>query len=212
MLLLVRSGAYGQPVSATYQTLRQTLPFVERVRDAERMYLASAPVTGDRRLPAITSIALERVSYGYTPGRKVIDDVSFEIVGGESVGIVGPSGAGKSTLTQILLRLRTPDSGAYLVNGVPAAEYAFTDWTSRVAYVSQEPRLLHTSVVENIRYFREIDREAVVEAAKLARIHDDIDSWSEGYDTVIGPRADAISGGSSNGSASPARWSASRRC
>ena len=195
VLLLVRAGGYGQQVSATYQSLRQTLPFVERVREAERMYLESVPVTGDRRLPAITSIALDRASFAYTPGRPVIDDVSFEIVGGESVGIVGPSGAGKSTLTQILLRLRTPDSGAYLVNGVPAAEYAFTDWTSQVAYVSQEPRLLHTSVIENIRYFREIDPAAVVEAAKLARIHDDIVSWSDGYDTVIGPRADAISGG-----------------
>ena len=195
VLLLVRSGAYGQQVSSTYQSLRQALPFVERVREAERMYLASAPVTGNRRLPAIASIALERASYEYTAGRPVIDDVSFEIAGGESVGIVGPSGAGKSTLTQILLRLRTPDSGAYLVNGIPAAEYAFTDWTSHVAYVSQEPRLLHTSVIENIRYFREIDQAAVVDAAKLARIHDDITGWSEGYDSVIGPRADAISGG-----------------
>jgi ABC-type multidrug transport system fused ATPase/permease subunit len=195
VLLLVRSGAYGQQVSATYQSLRQTLPFVARIREAERAYLRSAPVTGDRRLPAITSIALERASFSYTPGRPVLQDVTFEIQAGESVGIVGPSGAGKSTLTQILLRLRTPDSGTYLVNGVPAAEYAFTDWTSRVAYVPQEPRLLHTTVMENICYFREFDHEAVVEAAKLARIHDDIESWSEGYDTVIGPRADAISGG-----------------
>lgn len=195
VLLLVRSGAYGQQVSANYQTLRQTLPFVERIREAEGAYLASVPVTGDRTLPAITSIALEHGSFAYTPERPVLDDISFEIVAGESVGIVGPSGAGKSTLTQILLRLRTLDSGSYLVNGVPAAEYAFTDWTSRVAYVSQEPRLLHTTVIENIRYFREIDHDAVVEAAKLARIHDDIMGWSEGYDTVIGPRADAISGG-----------------
>ena len=195
VLLLVRSGAYGQQVSSTYQSLRQALPFVERVRRAEHMYLESAPVTGDRRLPTIATITLERASFEYTPGRKVLDDVSFEIAGGEAVGIVGPSGSGKSTLTQILLRLRTLDSGAYLVNGVPAAEYAFADWTSRVAYVSQEPRLLHTSVIENIRYFRDIDQADVVEAAKLARIHDDITAWPEGYDSVIGPRADAISGG-----------------
>ncbi|HEX4034148.1 MAG TPA: ABC transporter ATP-binding protein [Solirubrobacteraceae bacterium] len=195
VLLLVRSGAYGQQVSSAYQNLRQALPFVQRVREAEHKYQDSVPRTGDRRLPAITSIALEHASFEYTPGRPVLDDVSFEIAGGESVGIVGPSGAGKSTLTQILLRLRTPDSGEYLVNGVPGGEYAFTDWTSQVAYVSQEPRLLHTSVVENIRYFRDIDEAAVVEAAKLARIHDDITTWSDGYDSVIGPRADAISGG-----------------
>jgi ABC-type multidrug transport system fused ATPase/permease subunit len=195
VLLLVRSGGYGQLVSANYQSLRGSLPFVQRVRQRENAYVASTPVTGDRALPAIERITLEHASFAYVPGRPVIDDVSFEIVGGESVGIVGPSGAGKSTLTQILLRLRPVDSGAYLVNGVPADEYSRTDWTSRVAYVSQEPRLLHTSVSANIRYFRDIDQDDVVEAARLARIDDDIAGWAEGYDTVIGPRADAVSGG-----------------
>jgi ABC-type multidrug transport system fused ATPase/permease subunit len=195
VLLLVRSAGYGQLVSASYQSLRGTLPFVQRVRDRERGYLESTPATGDRALPAIKSITLEHASFAYVPGRPVLDDVSFEIAGGESVGIVGPSGAGKSTLTQILLRLRPLDSGAYLVNGVPAAEYSLNDWTSRVAYVSQEPRLLHTTVIANIRYFRDIAEDAVIEAAKLARIHDDVAEWEHGYDTVIGPRADAISGG-----------------
>jgi ATP-binding cassette subfamily B protein len=194
VLLLVRSAGYGQLVSASYQSLRGTLPFVQRVRDRERGYLESTPATGDRALPAIKSITLEHASFAYVPGRPVLDDVSFEIAGGESVGIVGPSGAGKSTLTQILLRLRPLDSGAYLVNGVPAAEYSLNDWTSRVAYVSQEPRLLHTTVIANIRYFRDIAEDAVIEAAKLARIHDDVAEWEHGYDTVIGPRADAISG------------------
>lgn len=195
VLLLVRAGGYGQQVAASYQSLRGGLPFVHRVRDAERAYTESTPVNGDRPLPTIRTITLEHASFAYVPGRPVIDDVSFEIAGGESVGIVGPSGAGKSTLTQILLRLRPLDSGAYLVNGVPAAEYSFADWTSRVAYVSQEPRLLHMSVAANIRYFRDIDRAAIIEAAKLARIDDDIAGWADGYDTVIGPRADAISGG-----------------
>ncbi|MGD0198638.1 MAG: ABC transporter ATP-binding protein [Solirubrobacteraceae bacterium] len=195
VLLLVRSSAYGQQASACYQSVRTATPFVQRVREAEREYRESAPVSGDRALTAITSLKLDHASFAYVPGRPVIDDVSFEVVGGESVGIVGPSGAGKSTLTQILLRLRPVDSGAYLVNGVPAAEYSFEDWTSRVAYVSQEPRLLHTTVTENIRYFRDIDQAAVIEAAKLARIDDDIVGWADGYDTVIGPRADAVSGG-----------------
>ncbi len=195
VLLLVRSAGYGQLVAASYQSLRGTLPFVARVRDRERAYLESTPASGDRPLPAIKSITLDHASFAYVPGRPVLDDVSFEFAGGESVGIVGPSGAGKSTLTQILLRLRPLDSGAYLVNGVPAAEYSLKDWTSRVAYVSQEPRLLHTTVIANIRYFRDIAEDAVIEAARLARIHDDITDWADGYDTVIGPRADAISGG-----------------
>ena len=64
-----------------------------------------------------------------------------------------------------------------------------------VAYVPQEPRLLHATVAENIRFFRELDDESVQRAGRLARIHDDIMSWPQGYETVIGPRADAVSGG-----------------
>jgi ABC-type multidrug transport system fused ATPase/permease subunit len=61
--------------------------------------------------------------------------------------------------------------------------------------VPQEPRLLHASVAENIRYFRELDDEAVTRAAQLARIHDEIMEWPQGYDSLVGPRADAVSGG-----------------
>jgi ABC-type multidrug transport system fused ATPase/permease subunit len=61
--------------------------------------------------------------------------------------------------------------------------------------VPQEPRLLHASVAENIRYFRDIGDEDVQRAAKLARIHDDVMRWQRGYETIVGPRADAVSGG-----------------
>jgi len=61
--------------------------------------------------------------------------------------------------------------------------------------VPQEPRLLHASVADNIRFFRDIDDEEVQRAARLARIHDDIVGWENGYDAIVGPRADAVSGG-----------------
>ncbi len=109
--------------------------------------------------------------------------------------MIGPSGAGKSTLIQILLRLRDPDSGRYLVNGQAAQDYRAADWHKRVAYVPQEPRLLHASVADNIRYFRDYSEEQVERAGRLARIHEDIVAWPQGYETVVGPRADAVSGG-----------------
>ena len=116
--------------------------------------------------------------------------------GGEVIGVIGPSGAGKSTLVQLLLRLRAPREGRYLVNGVSAQEIVQEDWHRQVAYVPQEPRLLHASVAENIRFFREISTMRQVErAARLARIHEDIVGWTDGYETIVGPRADAVSGG-----------------
>ena len=195
VLLLVRAGTYGQQIQGSYQSIRQAMPYIERVEQAERRYDANAAISGRRRLAEVRTLSFEGVSFYYTPERPVLSDVSFEVTRGEAVGIVGPSGAGKSTLVQLILRLRPPDGGRYLVNGEPAYDFALEDWIARVAYVGQEPRLLHASVADNIRYFRPLEDAAVERAARLAQIHDDIMSWSGGYDAIVGPRADAVSGG-----------------
>jgi len=195
VLLLVRAGNNGQQVQGAYQSLRQSLPFIERLQEAERRYSRSSPADGGLVLPKVRSLAFEHVSFAYRPGRPVLSDISFEIAAGEAVGIVGPSGAGKSTLVQILLRLRAPGEGRFLVNGVPAERFTRAAWTRRVAYVSQEPRLVHASVAENIRWFRDLPFDAVERAARLARIHDEVMGWPRGYETIVGPRADAVSGG-----------------
>ena len=195
VLILVRASSSGQSVQSSYQGLVQSLPFVERTEEAERRYRESAVVEGSRPLEHVRSLAFESVGYAYRAGRPVLSDVSFEVDRAEVVGVIGPSGAGKSTLVQLLLGLREPGEGRYLVNGVSAREFLPADWHRLVAYVPQEPHLLHASVADNIRYFRDLDDEAVERAARLARIHDDVIGWAEGYQTIVGPRADAVSGG-----------------
>jgi ATP-binding cassette subfamily B protein len=195
VLLIVRAGSYGQQVQGAYQGLRQSLPFIERLQEAARRYRESAPTDGGQPLASISSLAFDHLSFAYRAGQPVLSDISFHVRAGESVGIIGPSGAGKSTLIQILLQLRRADEGRYLVNDVAVEDFTRTDWQRLVAYVPQQPRLIHASVAENIRYFRELDDEAVERAARLARIHDDVISWPEGYDSIVGPRADAVSGG-----------------
>jgi ATP-binding cassette, subfamily B, bacterial len=195
VLLLMRAGQSGLQVQTAYQSLSQSIPFIERTQDAESLYLQSSPADGGKPLPRMRALAFENVSFGYRPERPVLANVSFEVREGEAIGIIGPSGAGKSTLVQIVLQLRDPVSGRYLVNGVPAQEFSREDWNRRVSYVPQEPRLLHASVADNIRFFRDLDSEAVERAARLARIHEDIVSWPDGYETIVGPRADAVSGG-----------------
>jgi ATP-binding cassette, subfamily B, bacterial len=195
VLLLMRAGQSGLQVQTAYQSLSQSIPFIERTQDAESLYLQSSPTDGGKPLPRMRALAFENVSFGYRAERPVLANVSFEVKEGEAIGIIGPSGAGKSTLVQIVLQLRDPVSGRYLVNGVPAQEFSREDWNRRVSYVPQEPRLLHASVAENIRFFRDLDSEAVQRAARLARIHEDIVSWPDGYETIVGPRADAVSGG-----------------
>jgi ATP-binding cassette, subfamily B, bacterial len=195
VLLLVRAGLYGQQIQGSYTIVRQTVPFVERLDEAEQRYSASSPASGQSSMSKVQTLTFENVSFAYQPGRPVLSDINFEANGSEAVGVVGPSGAGKSTLVQILLNLRAPDEGQYLINGVPVQQIRQDDWYARVAYVPQEPRLVHASVAENIRYFRDLDDGAVARGAQLARIHEDIESWPNGYETIIGPRADAVSGG-----------------
>lgn len=195
VLVLVRAGTSGQLVQGAYQGLSQSLPFIERSQETTRRYLESTPDVGEEHLGHVDRVAFEQVSFAYNPGEPVLREISFEVSGGEVIGIIGPSGAGKSTMVQLLLQLRRPDSGRYLINEIPADRIARGDWYRQVSYVPQEPRLLHASVADNIRFFREIPLQDVERAAKLARIHEDILGWSHGYETLVGPRADAVSGG-----------------
>jgi ABC-type multidrug transport system fused ATPase/permease subunit len=195
VLLLVRAGSYGQLTQSSYVIVRQALPFVERVQDAIDRYEGSRPARGDGELDRLTRLTFQDVGYAYRADQSVLSDLSFEIDGGETVGIVGPSGAGKSTIVQILLGLRAPRQGAYMINGAPLADYSSASWTRQVAYVPQQPRLVYATVADNVRFFRELDDEAVERACRLARIHEEIVSWPHGYETIVGPRAEAVSGG-----------------
>jgi ABC-type multidrug transport system fused ATPase/permease subunit len=195
VLLLVRAGNYGQQLQGAYQLARQSLPFAERIKVATERYSSSHPGSGSRGLISVDTVSFIDVSFAYRPGQPVLSDISFEIHRGETVGIIGPSGAGKSTLVQLLLQLRRPDSGIYSINGIPATQFAPGDWHRRIGYVPQEPRLLHATVADNIRFYRDIDDAMVEKAAKLARIHEEILTWDDGYQTIIGPLADSVSGG-----------------
>jgi ATP-binding cassette subfamily B protein len=109
---------------------------------------------------------------------------------------MGQSGAGKSTLAAILLGLLPPQEGRYLVNGVPAAEIARSDWARLVGYVPQEGRLLTGTIADNIRFLRDdITDDEVVRAAVAAHLHDEVLRWPDGYGTRVSQRAEAVSGG-----------------
>ena len=195
VLLLVRAGTYGNQAQTAYQVVKQSVPFVNRVLTAIEWYEEAATPEGSKPFDALATLTFQSVSYSYGKRSEVLSDFTFDVEAGETIGIIGPSGAGKSTLAQLLLRLREPDAGEYLVNGAPASSLRWTDWAARVAYVPQTPQLTYASVADNIRYFREVSAQDVEHAARLAGIHDDIVSWADGYDTLVGPRAAAVSVG-----------------
>jgi len=195
VLLLVRAGTYGNQAQASYQIARQAVPFIERIQRAIEAYGDASIKEGSASFEALDVLSVRNVSYSYGKRSEVLSSFTFEVRAGETIGIIGPSGSGKSTLAQLLLRLREPDSGEYLVNGIPAGSLSWADWATKVSYVPQTPQLIYASVADNIRYFRQVPQEDVEWAARLAGIHDDVVTWSHGYDTLVGPRADAVSVG-----------------
>ena len=125
----------------------------------------------------------------------MLKGVSFDLVAGETVAIVGHSGSGKSTIAQLILRYYDPSNGSITLDGTPINELdPFWLRESVIGYVSQEPTLFATSVLENIRYGTPsaLDDE-VVEAAKKANAHDFIAGFPNGYSTEVGDRGHAIS-------------------
>jgi subfamily B ATP-binding cassette protein MsbA len=148
------------------------------------------PVTGfaDR-------LRLQGVCFGYEDTR-VLEDVTLDVVRGESVAIVGPSGAGKSTLTDLILRLYDPDEGCVLLDGRDIRRLRQGDYRRLFGVVSQEALLFNTTVRDNIAYGRPALSEAdIVKAARVANAHEFIQELPHGYDTVVGDRGVRLSGG-----------------
>ena len=142
-----------------------------------------------------TSIRFDEVSFRYDE-ETVLDQVSFEVTAGETIGIVGPSGAGKTTLLNLIARFYDPSSGRVLFDGRDLRDVRLSDLYSRIAVVTQDPFLFSASVADNIAFGRENASRADIEAAALAAgIHDEIRALPEGYDTKIGIGGHGLSGG-----------------
>ena len=195
-LLLLRSLSSGQQFQNAYQSVVDTMPYVEKLEELRATYTSHATRDGHLVLEDVHELAFEQLGYSYEGVVDALKGVSASFRSSEIVGIVGPSGSGKSTLSQLILRLREPTAGSILVNRTPASEYTLASWYRHVSLVPQDPRLFHATVWENIAFLDPaISRARVVEAAKAANVHDVIESLAHGYDTHIGPAFRDLSGG-----------------
>ncbi len=175
----------------------ETLNAIQRlfeIRDATPDVRESANPT----VPEVCKgeVEFRNVSFSYVENRKVIEDVSFDIPSGSTLGIVGQTGAGKSTLANLLTRLYDVKAGGVYVDGVNIKELPFSYLRENIAIVSQETYLFRGSILENIRYAcPEATRDQVIAAAKTASAHDFIVKYPDGYDTEIGFGKKELSGG-----------------
>ncbi|WP_435196728.1 ABC transporter ATP-binding protein [Natronomonas sp. EA1] len=140
-------------------------------------------------------VVYDEVTFGYEE-EPIIEDVSFDVPGGETLALVGPTGAGKSTVLKLLLRMYDVDDGAIEIDGQDLRDVTIPSLREHVGYVSQDTFLFYGTVKENITYgtFDATDEE-IVAAAKAAEAHDFITNLPEGYDTKVGERGVKLSGG-----------------
>ncbi len=141
-------------------------------------------------------INFENVSFSY-PGRElVVDNFDFKIKPGTTQAIVGPTGSGKTTLIRLLLRFHVPKSGSIFLDGNEISKLNLKDLRSSISLVTQTITLFPGSVLQNIAYGSKNSTEAdIVDAAKVAEIHNFIESLPEGYNTQIGEGGHKLSGG-----------------
>jgi len=153
----------------------------------------------DRARPLIVSdahVRVEHLSFSYNADRQVLNDVSFEIPSGKKVAVVGPSGAGKSTLSRLLFRFYETDSGRILIDDQDISDVTQESLRENIGIVPQDTVLFNQSIFHNIHYANhDASMDEVIQAARVANIHEFIQSLPDGYETIVGERGLKLSGG-----------------
>ena len=140
-------------------------------------------------------IEFDNVSFSYNGKHNHLENVSFSLQKGESLGIIGATGSGKSTIVKLLLRLYDTSSGSVKIYGKDIRTIDNFTLRSMLGVALQNDFLYAETIEENIKFGREISHEDVVRAAKIAQAHDFISSFPEGYERVLSQKGTNISGG-----------------
>lgn len=189
-LLYAQMSSMGANI-ALLKVVRVALNHFEKVYDMPVM-----EGSGEIRDSDGFDISVQNISFGYTPGKRVINNVSMEIPFGSSVAIVGPSGGGKTTVCNLIGRFFDVDEGRVLIGGRDVKDIMPDSLMEHISFVFQNVYLFGDTIENNVKFGKaDAAHEEVVEACKKARCHDFIEALPNGYNTVIGEGGATLSGG-----------------
>ena len=181
-----------QTSSALFARIFEYLDLRPAITDAPD----ARPVNADR----LGEVAFADVVFRYpdapADSPATLDHVSFTIAPGQFAAFVGPSGAGKTTVSYLIPRLHEASDGSVLFAGDDVRELQSDSLVRHIGIVSQETYLFHSTIAENLRYARpDASQSELEEAARAANIHETIQSFPDGYETIVGERGYRLSGG-----------------
>jgi len=134
----------------------------------------------------------------------ILKNINFEISPGMQFGIVGFTGSGKSTIVNLIPRLYEPQNGSIFIDGKDINKISLSVLRSNIAYITQDPFIFSKTIKENIIFGREANllklsenhlNNKILEASKISHLHEDVESFPNGYQTLVGERGITLSGG-----------------
>ena len=200
VLFLLYLGKLYSPIrglSKLPDTFSKPAIAFERIQEVMDIEIKARGLEKPQRAPEFKGrIEFENVSFGYTPDRLILRDVSFRIEPGQVAAFVGPTGAGKTTIMSLIPRFYEVSSGKIRIDGEDVRKFKLKSLRRQLAFVLQETLLFRAPIWQNIVYGRpSATREEVVQAAQLANAHEFIEKMPEGYETMVGERGATLSGG-----------------
>jgi ATP-binding cassette subfamily C protein EexD len=199
-LMIAGSILLGRALAPIDMMISTWKGFVNARGQYQRLHdiLLQIPADTDKMsLPAPTGLIKFEEAHVIPPGAKVpaLKGISLTIEPGDLLGVIGSSGAGKSTFARALLGIWPTASGKIRLDGAEVSAWNREELGPYIGYLPQDVELFEGSISENIARFGEIDAEKVVNASKMADVHELILRLPEGYDTIIGASGGSLSGG-----------------
>jgi len=182
--------------ASSFFTIRKGMGSLERLQDVISIQDGNR-FLGTKSIKKFQNkIEFRNLSFAYEDDIPILTNAEMTIPKGEIIHIQGKSGVGKSTILQLLLRFYDPISGDILVDGEGISQFDISEFRQLFAYVDQRLNLFHDTIAANISFGSNThDIDMMREAAKLAFADEFIDSFPEGYQTVIGEQGTKLSGG-----------------